>query len=290
MKLTQKLADDKQWFHGMNLGDVQTNGRVSPNNWSLYPMLRYMESIDFSGLKVLDVGTMDGLVAFIADQEGAREVHATDLYYRETFELAREKLGLATQYHPNTSIESLLNKFGRNTFDVIVMGGLLYHLLSPLRCCLIARHLLKSNGLLLLETVCTRDEEPNLTFNQSKVVIDEYTTYFVPSISAVAGMLHFSLFDVLRIGSIAPLDSSNDYTRTTFLAEALALDEARPKTNLMKRSIERGSRAEQDQILDEFSFAKLDFEKVSPKQSISKKTTVEQFQVREFTSKFALQP
>ena len=38
------------------------------------------------------------------------------------------------------------NLFEDGTFDIIVMGGLLYHLLSPLRALLIARSLLKTGG------------------------------------------------------------------------------------------------------------------------------------------------
>ena len=288
MQLTQTRADDLSWFHGMQLNEIRTRGRVNPDNWSLYPMLAYMEETNLTGVRALDIGTMDGLVSFIMEEEGATEVHSTDLYERETFSLARDHLGLGARYHPKTSIESLIDKFGSESFDVLVMGGLLYHLVSPLRAVMNARHLMRTGGLLFLETVCSRDDEPVLRFNLSDPIINEYTTYFVPSISAVKGMLNFALFDVVRVGSIAP--ANGNYTRTTFVARAVGLDDCVAQTELMGDAIKRGSRSVSDQILDEFSFAKLKFEDHKTISTISKNNVVDTFSPTKFETRFRLQP
>jgi len=290
MTLTQEMADSLSWFHGMRLDCVTTRGRLNPENWSLYPMLRFMESMDFRGARTLDIGTMDGLVAFIMELEGAAEVHATDLYERQTMTLARDRLGLGTRYHPKTSIEDLIDRFGRSSFDVLVMGGLLYHLLSPLRGVLIARHLLRTRGLLLLETVCVDGELPVLHFNPADPVIDEYTTYFVPTVSAVTEMLRFSLFDVLRIGSIRPVGDKHRFARCTFLACAHGLDAANPSTPLMAKSIRRASRSRSDAIMDELNFAHLEGTTNSAMPTPERREGVESFDARDFSTRFALQP
>lgn len=288
MSFTQTRADELSWFHGMQLDKIRTRGRVKPDNWSLYPMLAYMEDTDFTGARALDIGTMDGLVSFIMEQEGAGEVQSTDLYNRETFSLARDHLGLNSIYHPGTSIESLLGKFGSESFDILVMGGLLYHLVSPMRAVLNARHLMRTGGLLFLETVCSLDKEPVLRFNLSDPVVNEYTTYFVPSISSVIGMLNFALFDVVRVGSISP--GNGNFTRTTFVARAVGMGDYIAQTDLMGEAIQRGSRSASDQILDEFSFARLKFENQQTISTIPKKSAVDEFSPSKFKTRFRLQP
>ena len=285
MMVTQQEVDEHEWFHGLNLGTAVTKGRVQPENWSIYPILSFLEDMDLSGACVLDVGTMDGLVAFIAEQEGAAEVHATDLYARSTFEVAKAALGASVIYHPRTSIESLLERFGRQSFDVVVMAGLMYHLLSPLRCCLIARNLLRKGGTLLLETVCVHGNEPKLTFNPSARLIDEYTTFFVPTVPAVEGMLEFSCFDCRRVSSV----SRRDYGRTSFAAIACLPGELEASSDLMRRTIDRANKSQDDFLLDELSLANLTTDQASRVPAISAASATS-INPDTFSSRFALQP
>jgi 2-polyprenyl-3-methyl-5-hydroxy-6-metoxy-1,4-benzoquinol methylase len=165
---TQAEIDGFSWFHGIDFGSARSEGRVSPPNWSLYGSLRMLEHIDLRSCRVLDVGTMDGLISFIAEEEGAQEVHATDLYDRPSFRFARDALAANVEYHPRTSVEDLVPRFGRDSFDLVVMGGLIYHLVSPFRSLLIARALLRNNGLLLLETVTAPGAGPHQSWTSTR--------------------------------------------------------------------------------------------------------------------------
>lgn len=243
----QAEIDQHKWFHGLDFGDgIAAKGRLVPENWSLYGILSFLENIDLDGCRVLDLGTMDGLVAFIAEKKGATVV-ATDLYDRPSMYLAMDLLRSSVTYLPNTSIEDLLAKFGPGSFDLIVMGGLLYHLVSPLRGILIGRHLLKQNGLLLLETVATDAAEPTLLFNPAAPVVPEYTTYFVPTIEAVRQMMRFCSFKIAGSNKI----SVGPHVRGSVMGQAVPLDRAEPSTEVMRAAQERGAQAN-DRILDEF--------------------------------------
>jgi len=257
VRYSQADIDAKDWFHGIDFGNgLRTKGRVTPENWSLYGAFSYLEDIPLKGVRLLDIGTMDGIVSFIAERGGASEVIATDLYDRKTMRMAIKILNSSVQYQPSTSVEDLLPRFGAGTFDIVVMGGLLYHLVSPLRAILIGRHLLKEGGILILETVATEDTEPKLLFNPAQPVIDEYTTYFVPSLSAVREMATFCSFNVLGSNKTRP-SADSPYVRGTILARAVLPDNANSTTSLMGRARQRAAISKNDRILDEFNLATL---------------------------------
>lgn len=251
---TQADIDRHKWFHGINFGDgLRAKGRSIPENWSLYGALSFLEQVPLRGARVLDIGTMDGLIAFIAEKEGASVV-ATDLYDRASMRTACRIFKSSVDYHPTTSIEDLLERFGAASFDVVIMGGLLYHLVSPLRAILIARNLLKTGGLLILETVATEEPGPIIHFNLGAPVMDEYTTYFVPSLEAARSMMQFCCFDLLGSNKVRPTGNPR-YVRGTIMARATEPDSASSGTPLMQAAQERASKSATDHILDEFNFA-----------------------------------
>jgi tRNA (mo5U34)-methyltransferase len=64
------------WYHTHDLG----GGVVTQGMFDHRPVLdRYLIPGDLSGVRCLDVGTMDGFFAFEMERRGAREVVATDL-------------------------------------------------------------------------------------------------------------------------------------------------------------------------------------------------------------------
>jgi tRNA (mo5U34)-methyltransferase len=282
---TQDEVDAFNWFHGIDFGSARTEGRVSPPNWSMYGGLRMLEHIDLDGCSVLDVGTMDGLISFIAEEEGAQEVYATDLYHRPSFLFARDALASNVEYHPRTSVEDLVDRFGRGRFDLVVMGGLMYHLVSPFRSLLIARALLRTDGLLLLETVTAHGDEPKMIFNPAAALMDEYTTYFVPTEPCVVEMMRFCFLEVVSIGAV----DTPRFARTSYLARARTYETATHSTDLMRRAQERAARSGDDRILDEFSLARLVDYDVS---SIAVGGLQQRFNVdlAGFTCRFGLQP
>jgi len=144
------LAEQAQqygWYHTLDLG----GGVVTKGMFDHRPAIdRYLLPSDCSGMRCLDVGTMDGFWAFEMERRGAAEVVAVDiddpnrldwpLSLRSTvktldetkgdrFQLARRALGsnvtriLRSVYELDTDLGS---------FDLIFCGDLLVHLKDPI--------------------------------------------------------------------------------------------------------------------------------------------------------------
>jgi tRNA (mo5U34)-methyltransferase len=149
--VTRELATEVEsypWYHTLELGD----GVVTPGMFDHRPVLaRYPLPEELTGLRCLDVGTMDGFWAFEMERRGAREVvavdapdalaldwpaslrHTAEKALDETkerrFELAHDALGSSVERVESTVYELDPERLGR--FDLIFCGDLLVHLRDP---------------------------------------------------------------------------------------------------------------------------------------------------------------
>jgi 2-polyprenyl-3-methyl-5-hydroxy-6-metoxy-1,4-benzoquinol methylase len=203
--LLQKVAEH-EWFHAIDFGDCQSSGRrfrsTLPDNLTLFGIMDMLGHIDLTGLACLDIGAADGLIAFNMATRGARRVVATDVSRngRPAFYTSRDLLNLDVEMFPDTTFENIVDKLGEHTFDVVVCSGIMYHMLNPFDCILKARRLLKRNGLLLFQTRHDPKEQgATLDFNPESRKLDQLNVYFVPSRSAVTGMLVLGGFQLLAI-------------------------------------------------------------------------------------------
>lgn len=145
------LAQDVErytWYHTHDLGE----GIVTPGMFDHRPVVdRYLIPEDLSGMRCLDVGTMDGFWAFEMERRGADEVVAADLgspdeldwppvwgrdvertldeTKGERFNLAHAALGSEVK-RVHRSAYALDTDLGG--FDLIFCGDLLTHLKDPI--------------------------------------------------------------------------------------------------------------------------------------------------------------
>jgi tRNA (mo5U34)-methyltransferase len=150
--MTRALAAevaDYPWYHTLDLGD----GVVTAGMFDHRPSLRHYPLPDnLTGLRCLDVGTMDGFWAFEMERRGAREVVAVDApdpqsldwpaslrhtaeksldeTKEERFALAHRALDSAVQRVERTVYELAVDDLGR--FDLVFCGDLLVHLRDPI--------------------------------------------------------------------------------------------------------------------------------------------------------------
>lgn len=144
----QEEVDRYPWYHSLELaGGVVTPGmfdhRGSENRYGL--------PTDLSGMRCLDVGTMDGFWAFAMERRGAAEVVAVDLDDPEEldwpaslrqrivktmdetkgarFQLAREHLGSLVERRLCSIYKLDPAELGR--FDFVFCSDLLVHLKDP---------------------------------------------------------------------------------------------------------------------------------------------------------------
>jgi len=136
------------WYHTLDLGNgVLTDGMFDHRG----VVDRYMIPDDLSGLRCLDVGTMDGFWAFEMERRGARQVVATDVNgpddldwppvhrartnplidvtKESRFQLALDALGSRVE-RVVRSVYELGHELGQ--FDLVFCGDLLIHLKDPI--------------------------------------------------------------------------------------------------------------------------------------------------------------
>ena len=142
-------AEGLSWYHTLELG----KGVVTEGMFDHRPALdRYMIPADLSGMRCLDVGTMDGFFAFEMERRGSAEVVAADLagvdqldwpprwrdgidpVLDETkgkrFELAHTALGSRVERVERSVYELDPGELGQ--FDLVFCGDLLIHLKDPI--------------------------------------------------------------------------------------------------------------------------------------------------------------
>jgi SAM-dependent methyltransferase len=235
--IDQATIDAHKWFHAIQFGDVSSAGRIPPSrppNYTLFGIYSFLEAIDVAGLDVIDLGTMDGLMAFMLKQLGASRVAATDLWDRKQFRLAREVLAYQdeVEYHAPLDIRDLHQRFGDGAFDLMVLGGVLYHLLSPLESLIACRRVLRRDGLLLLETCFDESsQDMHLTFNMGldPAPFNEPTTYFLPTLPALLALLRTASFDPIGVARL-----QHGSARVSVLARAVRPSAVRNKTEVQR--------------------------------------------------------
>ena len=238
--VTQNELDRYSWFHGIDFGSgLSVKGRIpeaQPQNYTLFGIYSFLEHIDLKGCRVVDIGTMDGLMAFILKKRGGEPVVACDIVERAPrFNLARKILGYEheIEYLPNLDIcdrPLVSSALGENRFDFVNFVGVLYHLLAPLEGLLNCRSLLRRGGLICVGTCYDgTSTEPVLRYNMGDLArpIEESTTYFVPTLPALLAMLRSASFDPLAVIRIRP---GNYWVNV--LARAVRPSEVRGKTPL----------------------------------------------------------
>jgi SAM-dependent methyltransferase len=215
-----RWACERQWFHAIDFGDLCTAGRFPatvPPNYTLFGFYELVQHIDLASACCIDVGTMDGLAAFVLKKLGAQRVIATDLAPRQTFAWARDRLGLDVDYRTPVQVLDLPTVLpAGERADLVVMAGVLYHVLDPIAAIAACRETLKADGLLILETMYDfGSAAATMSFNPldaSPAAVERANVFWRPSHSALVGMLQLVGFEV--VASLA-VDA-----RVTFLARA----------------------------------------------------------------------
>ncbi len=152
------------WYHTIELAD----GVVTEGMFDHRPAVeRYLLPADLTGMRCLDVGTMDGFWAFEMERRGASEVLASDLaevddldwppLWRQRvqptldetkdarFRLVAEALGSRVQ-RIERSVYDLETDLGK--FDLIFCGDLLLHLKDPITAIQRIRHVCRGSAII----------------------------------------------------------------------------------------------------------------------------------------------
>jgi 2-polyprenyl-3-methyl-5-hydroxy-6-metoxy-1,4-benzoquinol methylase len=213
------------WYHSIDLG----NGIITPGHFgaNLPAVMELLDQIEISGMTCLDVGTMDGKIAFEMEKRGANRVVTIDLAERETVYFLLEYFKSTIQYIPNVHINDIVSALEQRKlcpFDLIVLSGVLYHVYSPLDVILSMRRIVRHGGLILVESACVDSLDCSMHFNCDGRYYNEPLTFWLPSIGCLRYMLAFSCFEPLQE---ATLRGTGKTVRHAILAKAKKPSEMR---------------------------------------------------------------
>lgn len=203
------------WYHKIDLGSgLITPGLELDHLWD--GIRRTRDRLDYRNKNVLDIGSFDGMWAFEAEKLGAGAVVATDSNFRAfpNFLFCRQTLDSAVIPYYNTSPYELCERLAvhfedthegekpyHNLFDIVQHLGVLYHLRDPLWSLGQTRSVMRSGGMLLLETAAVLDDKASyMVFNgvppETGRIYEDITTWWAPSLLCLQEMLRASLFAV----------------------------------------------------------------------------------------------
>lgn len=216
--LIDQVASVK-WWHQIELpGGITTPGVVDPRWMQAYS--RLPERLD--GMRVLDLGAADGYYSFWAEQHGALEVVAMDLwdgtgarygydvngpqFKDDGFDIAHRALESHVIKWPGSAYDLDPLIYGR--FDLVLMLGVIYHVKHQL----IALEKVRSicRGRLIFETHLDLlgIPRPAVAFYEGSESADDDTNWWGGNIPYYSALLRTAGFvDVKFIGG-SGLDSS----------------------------------------------------------------------------------
>lgn len=222
---------EEYWYYQMELpGGKFTPGAGHPN---IVPTRELLSRIDPKGAKVFDFGTMEAMVPILLARRGA-DVTAIDAGdFTRKIEFLKKAYEVDFDYHPRISLRNtkefvrdktvfegfLQKKNPPRGYDVVVLSGVLYHVFDLLGTMGLARTLLRTGGLMVLETATSvRDEFAQFwNFNHGWLYPNGTNTWFV-----TARLLdHFLRFLRFRVVDVAYIDNVNDVKRLAVTAEAV---------------------------------------------------------------------
>jgi tRNA (mo5U34)-methyltransferase len=188
----------RPWVHVIDLGD----GVSTPGTW-LQPnpaLVRAMDSVDFRGKKVLDIGCWDGLWSFEAERRGAAQVYATDLVTQRrwgeesTLLLAKQILGSRVEYHPDLSVYDV-ERLGVRDFDVVIYPGVYYHLKDPVLSFTRLRRVMKEGATLIVEGAVVEDAGCSARFFYREPYLGDLSNWWVPTVDCLRQWVECGFFE-----------------------------------------------------------------------------------------------
>jgi tRNA (mo5U34)-methyltransferase len=158
-----------------------------------------LQSVNFNGKTVLDIGAWDGFFSFSAEKAGAKSVLANDYYCwisegmgsKNNFNVAKKKF--------DSRVNELLAKpedipLIPGSFDIVLLLGVTYHVRNPIsllnRCAILAKEQV------IVETEFRDDghSEPILYLILGDELAGDPTNWNVPNRSGAIGMMQAAGF------------------------------------------------------------------------------------------------
>jgi tRNA (mo5U34)-methyltransferase len=187
----------RHWFHTFEIAEgLWTKGHYKPSPTWLFDVMELPK--DMKGLRALDMGCADGIMAFEMARRGA-DVTAVDVYTPEFQNVVflSELWNLPVKY-----VQSTIYEFKSDPFDIILASGVLYHLQYPLLGLHCLNALCKDS--LVLESHVARGRSMTCRFYPGKELENDPSVWWVPTRKCLREMLKSAGFEIVKILKNAP--------------------------------------------------------------------------------------
>jgi tRNA (mo5U34)-methyltransferase len=183
-----RIAEVPRWFHSIEVAP----GVVTPGRPTHRVLQRIGLPAALTGKSVLDVGCSDGFFAFECEKRGADPIVAIDDWSApyvpgpQGFEVASEILGSKVEFRNMDAQSADAARLGQ--FDIVLCLGVLYHLKHPLLGLEQLAGLTREACYLETEVTESVINRPSMTFVEGLFRNRDFSTWWVPTISAVQQM------------------------------------------------------------------------------------------------------
>jgi tRNA (mo5U34)-methyltransferase len=214
--LTDAQIRGLEWYYTVELRlGVFTNGHKTTNQLATLALL---DRIDLSGMRVLDIGAMEGKFSTLACRRGANVTSYDRVNWTDRIRLVQQAYGCQFRYLPGRPFHQFVRQHhiaSDELFDGIIFSGVLYHTISPSVFLYLVRTLLKVGGILIMETSALHEAEPALFFN-ARGRFYPGTNFYQPTtgwLDYYSRLLGFRMIDVEYIDSRSPTPSGRTVQR-----------------------------------------------------------------------------
>jgi 2-polyprenyl-3-methyl-5-hydroxy-6-metoxy-1,4-benzoquinol methylase len=184
---------NQYWYYSVELAPgVYTPGQKHLNLGLTRELLSRCE---VENRRCLDIGTMEAAVPVLLSRRKAKEVVAVDVMSCEQkVQIVKHYTGARFHYHGGIThartVPLVHRRYGGN-FDLVVLSGVLYHCFGPLHVLAMARSLVRSGGLMIVETFTAVDKEQAMFFNARGTLSHDPSTYFLISVPLLEYLLRY---------------------------------------------------------------------------------------------------
>jgi 2-polyprenyl-3-methyl-5-hydroxy-6-metoxy-1,4-benzoquinol methylase len=214
--ITDIQIRDLDWYYTVELRPgVFTKGHKTTNQLATLALL---DRIDVSGMRVLDVGTMEGKFSALAFRRGASVTSYDRVNWHDRIRLVQQAYECQFNYMPGRPFHEFVRQHhiaSHELFDGIIFSGVLYHTISPSVFLYLVRTLLKVGGILIMETSALHDADPALFFN-ARGRFYPGTNFYQPTtawLDYYSRLLGFRMIDVEYIDPRSPTPSGRTVQR-----------------------------------------------------------------------------
>ncbi|HEU4867671.1 MAG TPA: methyltransferase domain-containing protein [Actinomycetota bacterium] len=184
---------DQYWYYCVELSPgVFTPGAKHRNLGLTRDLLARCE---VTGRRCLDIGTMEAAVPVLMSRREAGQVVAVDVMHCDRkVAVVKHFTGAEFDYHGGLTHQATARFVGRRyggNFDVVVLSGVLYHCFGPLAVLAMARSLVRTGGLMIVETYAAMDKQDAMYFNARGQLSPDGSTYFLLSVPLLEYLLRY---------------------------------------------------------------------------------------------------